>query len=85
MYLFSYTYLKLPKGEIDIFRPKVSPDMLSPYCKMIKEEYGISIGQVAKLIPTLVDKKNYVLHYKKFEALFFSWLETEKSASCFGI
>lgn len=31
---------------------KVSPDMLSPYCKMIKEKYGISIGQVAKLIPT---------------------------------
>ena len=42
---------------------KVTKDMLSPYCKNIQEKYGISIGQVAKLIPTLADKKNYLLHY----------------------
>ena len=32
---------------------KVTPDMLSPYCKNIQEQFGITIGQVAKLIPTL--------------------------------
>ena len=37
--------------------------MLSGYCKEIAEKYKISIGQVNKLIPTLKDKKKYVLHY----------------------
>lgn len=41
---------------------KVNKEMLSPYCKNIQEEYRISIGQAAKLIPALGDKKNYVLH-----------------------
>ena len=42
---------------------KVSNDMLSAYCKKIAEKYKISIGLVSKLIPTLRDKKEYVLHY----------------------
>ena len=37
--------------------------MLSAYCKKIAEKYNISIGLVSKLIPTLRDKKEYVLHY----------------------
>ena len=37
--------------------------MPSGYCKKIAEKYKISIGQVNKLIPTLKDKKEYVLHY----------------------
>ena len=36
--------------------------MLSRYCKKIAKKYNISIGQVNKLIPTLKDKKEYVLH-----------------------
>ena len=42
---------------------KVSKNMLSGYCKRIAEKYNISIGLVSKLIPTLRDKKEYVLHY----------------------
>ena len=42
---------------------KVTNDMLSGYCKNIAKEYNISIGLVSKLIPTLRDKKEYVLHY----------------------
>ena len=42
---------------------KVSNNMLSAYCKKIAEKYNISIGLVSKLIPTLKDKKEYVLHY----------------------
>ena len=42
---------------------KVSNNMLSTYCKQIAEKYNISIGLVSKLIPTLRDKKEYVLHY----------------------
>ena len=37
--------------------------MLSAHCKKIAEKYNISIGLVSKLIPTLRDKKEYVLHH----------------------
>ena len=42
---------------------KVSADMLSGYCTKIAEKYKISVELVSKLIPTLRDKKEYVLHY----------------------
>ena len=46
---------------------KVSNDILSGYCKKIAEKYKISIGLVSKLIPTLRDKKEYVLHYRNLQ------------------
>ena len=45
---------------------KVSNNMLSACCKKIAEKY-ISIGLVSKLIPTLRDKKEYVLHYRNLQ------------------
>ena len=41
---------------------KVTDDMLSDYCREIKDKFNLSSGNVNKLIPTLNDKKNYVLH-----------------------
>ena len=46
---------------------KVTKEMLSPYYKNIQEQFEISIGLVAKLIPTLSSKKNYVLHYRNLQ------------------
>ena len=46
---------------------KVSKNMLSAYCKKIAKKYNISIGLVSKLIPTLRDKKEYVLHYHNLQ------------------
>ena len=46
---------------------KVSNHMLSAYCKKIAEKYNISIGLVSKLVPTLRDKKEYVLHYHNLQ------------------
>ena len=46
---------------------KVNKEMLSAYCKIIRDKYGISIGQVSKLIPTLADKTNYELHYRNLQ------------------
>ena len=48
-------------------KAKVSRHMLSSYCKEIAEKYKISMGQVNKLIPTLNDKKEYVLHYRNLQ------------------
>ena len=37
------------------------------YCKKIADEYGIKVDDVKKLIPSLGDKTNYVLHYRNLQ------------------
>ena len=46
---------------------KVTKNMLSDYCKKIAKKYNISNGQVHRLIPTLNDKKECVLHYQNLQ------------------
>ena len=41
--------------------------MLSDYCNKIADKYGIKVGNIKKLIPTLGDKTNYVVHYKNLQ------------------
>ena len=57
---------------------KVSNDMLSGYCKKIAEKYKISIGLVSKLIPTLRDTKEYVLHYRNLQLYLDLGLKIKK-------
>ena len=57
---------------------KVSKNMLSTYCKKIAEKYNISIGLVSKLIPTLRDKKEYVLHYCNLQLYLDLGLKVKK-------
>ena len=57
---------------------KVSNNMLSAYCKKIAEKYKISIGLVSKLIPTLRDKKEYVLHYRNLQLYLDLGLKIKK-------
>ena len=57
---------------------KVSNDMLSGYCKKIAEKDKISIGLVSKLIPTLRDKKEYVLHYRNLQLYLDLGLKIKK-------
>ena len=57
---------------------KVTNDMLSPYCKTIQETFGVTIGQVAKLTPTLTEKKNYVLHYRNLQLYLSLGLRLKK-------
>ena len=45
----------------------VTNDMLSDYCRNIKNLYGNSSGNVSKLIPTLNKKTKYVLHYQNLK------------------
>ena len=52
--------------------------MLSEYCKKIADKYKISIGLVNKLIPTLRDKKEYVLHYHNLQLYLDLGLKIKK-------
>ena len=45
----------------------VSDQMLSPYCKELKESQNNTSGRVHKLIPKLMDKEKYLLHYKNLQ------------------
>ena len=45
----------------------VTDDMLSDYCRNIKNLHGNSSGNVSKLIPTLNKKTKYVLHYRNLK------------------
>ena len=57
---------------------KVSNDMLSGYCKKIAEKYKISYGLVSKLIPTLKDKKEYMLDYRNLQLYLDLGLKIKK-------
>ena len=46
---------------------KVTEGMLSPYCREIAEKFGVKIGLVEKLMPTLFNKERYVLHYRNLQ------------------
>ena len=57
---------------------KVTDDMLSDYCREIKDKFNISSGNVNKLIPTLNDKKNYVLHEENLKLYLSLGLKLKK-------
>ena len=57
---------------------KVTDDMLSDYCNEIKNKFKISSGNVRKLIPTLRDKKNYVLHEENLKLYLSLGLKLKK-------
>ena len=46
---------------------KIKEEMLSPYCLEIKEENNIKVGVCNKLIPNLMPKNNYVVHYRNLK------------------
>ena len=52
--------------------------MLSGYCKEIANKFNISIGLVSKLIPTIRDKKEYVLHYRNLQLYLDLGLKIKK-------
>ena len=57
---------------------KVTDDMLSDYCREIKNKFKICSGNVHKLITTLNDKKNYVLHEENLKLYLNLGLKLKK-------
>ena len=57
---------------------KVTDDMLSDYCREIKNKFKIRSGNVYKLIPTLREKKNYVLHEENLKLYLSLGLKLKK-------
>ena len=45
---------------------KVKDEMLWPYCLKIKNRH-IKSGDINKLTPNLMSKKNYVVHYRNLK------------------
>ena len=57
---------------------KVTDEMLSDYCREIKNKFNISSGNVHKLIPTLKDKKKYVLREENLKLYLSLGLKLKK-------
>ena len=41
--------------------------MLSPFCLEIKNKYDIKSGDINKLVPNLMSRKNYVVNYRNLK------------------
>ena len=57
---------------------KIEDDMLSPYCSEIKRKYDIKSGGINKLVPNLMSKNNYVVHYRNLKYHLLQGLKLKK-------
>ena len=53
-------------------------EWLSHYCLKIANEHNITIGSVKKLVPNLMNKNNYVIHYRIFQQCLALGMRLEK-------
>ena len=46
---------------------KIKEEWLSPYCLELKKEHDIKTGGINQLVPNLMPKYNYVVHYRNLQ------------------
>ena len=51
---------------------------LSDYCLKIANEHNITIGSVKKLVPNLMNKNNYVIHYRNLQQCLLLGMRLKK-------
>ena len=51
---------------------------LSDYCLKIANEHNITIGSVKKLVPNLMNKNNYVIHYRNLQQCLLQGMRLKK-------
>ena len=49
---------------------KIKEEWLSSHCLEIKKEHDIKPGGINKLVPNLMPKFNYVVHYRNLQYYF---------------
>ena len=59
-------------------KTKIKEELLSPYRLEIKKEHDIKVGVVNKLIPNLMPRKNYVVHYRNLKYYLLKGLILKK-------
>ena len=52
---------------------------LSGYCLKIANEHNITIGSVKKLVPNLMNKNNYVIHYRNLQQCLLLGMRLKKN------
>ena len=57
---------------------KIKEELLSLYCLEKKKEHDIKVGVVNKLIPNLMPRKNYVVHYRNLKYYLLKGLILKK-------
>ena len=57
---------------------KLKDELLSSYCLEIKNKYDIKSGDINKVVPHLMWKKNYVVHYRNLKHYLSQWLVLRK-------
>ena len=57
---------------------KTKSEMLSLYCLKIKNKHDIKSGDINKLTPNLMSKKNYVAHYRNLKYYIIQGLISKK-------
>ena len=56
----------------------IKKEWLSDYCLEIANEHNIAIGSVKKLVSSLIDKNNYVIHYRNLQQCLEQGLKLKK-------
>ena len=56
----------------------IPKEWLFKYCLKITNVQNITTGTVKKLVPNLMNKNNYVIHYRNLEFLYTEYLNLNK-------
>ena len=70
----------LAPGKINIQK-----EWLPDYCLKIANEHNITIGSVKKLVPNLMNKNNYVIHYRNLQQCLALGMRLKKNIEYYNL